>query len=295
MHNTVFITGGNRGIGLELCKKFAFDYNFKVYMGSRDLNKAKEAINSLGSPNNIIPIEIDVEFEDSISNAYKEYLKLKDKDEKLYIFINNAAAQLDWIPCKTHIKTLEIPIDLLDRIYRINVFASILTTRYFSESMENTGRILNIGSGAGELYNINANKDMQIGYASSKLALMMVTKKLSAAVKDKNIYVNCVNPGWCKTSMGGNKAPSTAEDGANNIIKACFLDNENPPNGKYIKFGKVVNIDKENNSMELEVKKLKLEENINIIKGNVYKLASFIPIKSIKDKFINKILNIDNI
>ena len=98
MHNTVFITGGNRGIGLELCKKFAFDYNFKVYMGSRDLNKAKEAINSLGSPNNIIPIEIDVEFEDSISNAYKEYLKLKDKDEKLYIFINNAAAQLDWIP-----------------------------------------------------------------------------------------------------------------------------------------------------------------------------------------------------
>ena len=295
MHNTVFITGGNRGIGLELCKKFAFDYNFKVYMGSRDLNKAKEVINSLGSPNNIIPIEIDVEFEDSISNAYKEYLKLKDKDEKLYIFINNAAAQLDWIPAKEHIKTLEIPIDLLDRIYRINVFASILTTRYFSESMENTGRILNIGSGAGELYNINANKDMQIGYASSKLALMMVTKKLSAAVKDKNIYVNCVNPGWCKTSMGGNKAPSTAEDGANNIIKACFLDNENPPNGKYIKFGKVVNIDKENNSMELEVKKLKLEENINIIKGNVYKLASFIPIKSIKDKFINKILNIDNI
>lgn len=158
MHNTVFITGGNRGIGLELCKKFAFDYNFKVYMGARDLNKAKEVINSLGAPNNIIPIEIDVEFEDSISNAYKEYLKLKDKDEKLYIFINNAAAQLDWIPCKTHIKTLEIPIDLLDRIYRINVFASILTTRYFSESMEKNSRIVNVVSGSGEFWHPDAEK-----------------------------------------------------------------------------------------------------------------------------------------
>ena len=55
MNKSVFITGGNRGIGLELCKKFAFEYNFKVYMGARNLDKAKEAIKILGTANNIIP------------------------------------------------------------------------------------------------------------------------------------------------------------------------------------------------------------------------------------------------
>lgn len=288
MYKAVFITGGNRGIGLELCKKFAFDYNFKVYMGSRDLNKAKEAINSLGSPNNIIPIEIDVEFEDSISNAYKEYLKLKDKDEKLYIFINNAAAQLDWIPCKTHIKTLEIPIDLLDRIYRINVFASILTTRYFSESMEKNSRIVNVVSGSGEFWHQDAEKDFQIGYATTKSALMMVTKKLSAAVKDKDIYVNCVCPGWCKTSMGGELATGTTVDGANSIIKACFLDNENPPTGKYFRNGMRIPIDIYYPSAN-EYEKLK--DNFEIIKKNIDKLAWWIPVKKWRDNFRNKILN----
>ena len=287
MYKAVFITGGNRGIGLELCKKFAFDYNFKVYMGARDLNKAKEAINILGSPNNIIPIEIDVEFEDSISKAHKEYLRLKDKDEKLYIFINNAGVNLDWVPCKTYIKTLEIPIDLLDRIYRINVFSSILTTKYFSESMEKNSRIVNVVSGSGEFWHPDAEKDFQIGYAASKSALMMVTKKLSAAVRDKNIYVNCVCPGWCKTSMGGELATCTALDGANSIIQACFLNEENPPTGKYFRYGERIPIDiypTFNNEAY---------EQLEIIKQNINKLAWWIPIRKWRDNFRNKMLNTD--
>ncbi|PPS22166.1 SDR family NAD(P)-dependent oxidoreductase [Brachyspira murdochii] len=290
MNNTVFITGGNRGIGLELCKKFALDYNFKVYMGCRDINKAKEAIKSLGTPSNIIPIEIDVEFEDSIAKAYQEYLKTKDKDEQLYIFINNAAAQLDWIPCQSHIKTLEIPIDLLDKIYRINVFSSILTTRYFLNSFENGARIVNVTSGSGEFWHPDAEKDFQIGYATTKSALMMVTKKLSGAVRDKNIYVNCVCPGWCKTSMGGELATGTALDGANSIIQACFLNNENPPTGKYFRYGARIPIDIYYPSAN-EYEKLK--NNFEIIKKNVDKLVWWIPVKKWRDNFRNKMLNTD--
>ena len=290
MKKVVFITGGNRGIGLELCRKFALEYNFKVYMGCRDIDKAKEAIKSIGNPSNIIPIRIDVEFEYSISKAYEEYLKLKDKDEQLYIFINNAAAQLDWIPFKSHIKTLEIPIDLLDKIYRINVFSSILTTKYFLNSFENGARIVNVTSGSGELWHPDAEKDFQIGYASTKTALMMVTKKLSGAVKDKNIYVNCVCPGWCKTSMGGDPAPTTAEDGANSIIQACFLNEENPPTGKYFRYGQRIPIDiypTSNNNEYIYIQQLeKIKENIN-------KLAWWIPIRKWRDNFRNKMLNKD--
>ena len=285
MKKTVFITGGNRGIGFELCRKFATEYNFKVYMGARDLHKAKESIKEIGSKN-IIPIKIDVEFEESIAEAHKEYLKIKEHDEKLYIFINNAAAQLDWQPNEWHIKTLEIPIELLDRIYRINVFSSILTTRYFVDSMESGGRIVNVTSGSGELWNHDAEKDFQIGYATSKTALMMTTKKLSAAVKDKNIYVNCVCPDWCKTSMGGViDAPKTAEDGANSIIKACFLDVENPPTGKYFRNGQRIPVDIYYGESYKE-----LESKFQIVSKNIDKLAWWIPFRWLRDKFRRKML-----
>ena len=285
MKKTVFITGGNRGIGFQLCRKFATQYNFKVYMGARDLHKAKQSIKKIGSEN-IIPIEIDIEFEESILKAYKEYLRIKHKDEKLDIFINNAAAQLDWSPNEWHIKTLEIPIELLDRIYRINTFGCILTTKYFVDSMQSGSRIVNVTSGAGELWDNNAHKDFQIGYASSKTALMMVTKKLSAAVRDKNIYVNCVCPDWCKTSMGGwADAPNTASDGANSIIKACFLDNENPPSGKYFRNGYEIPVD-----IYCFVNYKQLERKFENINKNIDKIAWWIPIRKWRDKFRKKML-----
>jgi hypothetical protein len=37
--------------------------------------------------------------------------------------------------------------------------------------------------------------------------------------------------------MGGSNADTTPEDGAESIIKACFLDEENPPTGKHWRYG----------------------------------------------------------
>lgn len=119
---------------------------------------------------------------------------------------------------------------------------------------------------------------------------MMVTKKLSAAVKDKNIYVNCVCPGWCKTSMGGDPAPTTAEDGANSIIEACFFNNLTPPTGKYFRYGKRIPIDIYYESAN-EYEKLK--NNFEIVKKNIEKLAWWIPVKKWRDNFRNKMLNAD--
>lgn len=38
------VTGGNRGIGLELCKLLSEQYGCKVYMACRDRGKAEAAI-----------------------------------------------------------------------------------------------------------------------------------------------------------------------------------------------------------------------------------------------------------
>ena len=286
MTKSVFITGGNKGIGLALCKKFAFDYNFKVYMGSRKLQNAIDVLKSLGNPTNIIPITIDVEFENSILKAYQEFLTKKAKNEKLFIFINNAG-MADWDSTGA-IKTLEMPIEFLDRMFRVNVFSSIITTKIFSPHIENGGRIVNVSGGSGELWHFNAEKDMQVGYASSKLALLMVTKKLSAAVKNNNIYVNAVCPDWCKTDLAGYDATYTPEYGADSVIQACFLDDEKPPTGKYFRRGIRIPTDFEPNEISREYAQLK--NSSDKAQSYIEKLVWWIPIRKWRDTFRNKLL-----
>ncbi len=243
-NKSVFITGANRGIGLEVCKKFALEYKYKVYMGSRVLKNAVNIIEELDSPKNIVPVEIDVSDEKSVKNAYDNFLKIKDNDEKLYLFINNAACGLDWVANKSYYKSLEIPTEILESIYRTNVFGAIWTTKYFLPVMEKNSRIVNVASGSGEFWDANALKDFQVGYAPSKSALIMTTKKLAMAVKDKGIYINAVCPNWCKTEKGGENAKYSAAHGAESIIKACFLNKENNiPTGFYFRDGLRIPID----------------------------------------------------
>ena len=46
MEKVAFITGANRGIGFETAKKLA-QTGVKVILGSRDLNKGKDALEKL--------------------------------------------------------------------------------------------------------------------------------------------------------------------------------------------------------------------------------------------------------
>lgn len=239
--NTVFITGATRGIGLELCKKMS-SMGFKVYMGCRSLEKAQKALQEIDNNTNIIPIVIDVGLEESVKKGYEEYLKIKEVDESLDLLINNAASQLDWSYDGSYTKTFDIDIETLDRIFRVNTFGPLLTTKYFLPSMKNGTRIVNVVSGAGLFWHHSACMDYQVGYASSKAALIMLTKKMAAALKEKEIYVNACSPGWCKTSMGGKEAPDSPEVGANSIIKTCFLG-EIAPTGLYFSYGKRICIE----------------------------------------------------
>ena len=230
------VTGGNRGIGLEICRVLSEKYGFKVYMGCRNIIKGEEAI-KLNELKNVFPFEINVSSEQSISQAAQRF------NDKIFLLINNAGAQLDWIPSKSHVKSLDVTEELLTEIYRTNVFASVFMCKYFFPFMEKGGRVVNVSSGSGEFWDVNSNKDFQIGYAPSKSALLMTTKKLAAAALQYGIAVNACCPGWCKTAMGGEPAPSTAKDGAFSVIAAAFLDMQHPPSGGYFRNGRRIPID----------------------------------------------------
>jgi len=253
MIKSALVTGGNRGIGFEICRTLAADYGFKVYMGVRSINKGKEALVN-NSELNIIPLELDVSTEEGIKKGYRQYLKIKEPEERLYLLINNAAAALDWIPNESHYKSLEMPYEMLEEMYRTNVLASIFILRYFMPSIERGGRVVNVVSGSGEFSNENAFSDFQIGYAPTKSALIMTTKKLAAAAVDYGVVVNACCPGWCKTDMGGWNASNTASDGALSVIRACFLHTDDPPNGGYFRHGKRIVIENAPLIVETEVR-----------------------------------------
>jgi NAD(P)-dependent dehydrogenase (short-subunit alcohol dehydrogenase family) len=54
-----FITGGNRGIGLETARQLG-KQNVKVVIGSRDVEKGKAALTSLGLPITRKPTNISI-------------------------------------------------------------------------------------------------------------------------------------------------------------------------------------------------------------------------------------------
>jgi NAD(P)-dependent dehydrogenase (short-subunit alcohol dehydrogenase family) len=55
-------------------------------------------------------------------------------------------------------------------------------------------------------------------YATSKAALNRGTVLLSEELKSDGVRVNAVDPGWCRTDLGGPDAPRSATEGALSIL-----------------------------------------------------------------------------
>jgi NAD(P)-dependent dehydrogenase (short-subunit alcohol dehydrogenase family) len=87
------------------------------------------------------------------------------------------------------------------------------------------GRVVNVSSAAGQLSSMGTYAP---AYSISKTALNALSVQLAAAVKGSGVLVNCVNPGWVRTRMGGGAAPRSVEQGADTIVWAATLPDDGP-------------------------------------------------------------------
>ena len=89
----VLITGGNTGIGYETVKAlYSSPEAHIILMGSRSVDKAKDAISTLqsevtDSKSEVVPIQIDIEDDTSIDKAFKE---VESKYKRVDALVNNA-------------------------------------------------------------------------------------------------------------------------------------------------------------------------------------------------------------
>ncbi len=178
------LTGAGKGIGFATLKKL-YDANANIAVITRSQLDVKK-IRKKFSAKRVLSFCGDVSLErDRIT--FQKIIKKKMK--KIDGLINNAGIRQR----KKFDKILQQD---LDKIYEVNLKSIFFMTQNFLRMMKKkTGSIINISSIVGP----NGFKDLS-GYALSKAGLIGLTKSLAIELSSQKIRVNCISPGFIKSS-----------------------------------------------------------------------------------------------
>jgi NAD(P)-dependent dehydrogenase (short-subunit alcohol dehydrogenase family) len=206
----LLITGANRGLGLALTRE-AVERGHTVYAGVRNPEQPMERLSQLRSdfPNQVILLPLDVADEATCQAASR---RLDSENITLDVIINNAA-----ILNERSKKIEELDLEKVEESFQINLFGPMRVIKSFLPILAKgpDASIINISSEAGSFQNAYGG---DYPYALSKSALNMFSQQLRKYLKDDQVSVYAVHPGWIKTDMGGEKAPGTPEESARGIL-----------------------------------------------------------------------------
>jgi NAD(P)-dependent dehydrogenase (short-subunit alcohol dehydrogenase family) len=213
------VSGGNRGIGLEICRQLA-ERGIAVILGSRDEEGGKEAAENL--PGNVVARQLDVADEESVDRLASF---VEDEFGRLDILVNNAGISND-----EGQRGVDADLYRVREALETNLLGAWRLCRIAIPLMQrdNYGRIVNISTGLAALEDMGGGWP---GYRVSKTALNALTRILASELRGSGILVNSVCPGWVQTEMGGSGAPRPVEKGADTPVWAATLPKGGPTGG----------------------------------------------------------------
>ncbi|RCW77198.1 SDR family oxidoreductase [Saliterribacillus persicus] len=210
----ILITGANRGLGLSLAKE-ALEEGYHVIAGTRSLNEAATSNLTVLKENYNAKLDIfhmDVTEEASIEKAAQQ---TKHQYGSVDVLINNAA-----ILNERDKSIEELDLAAIQKAFDVNTLGPVRVIKHFlpllRESSSEKRAILNISSEAGSLTHTYSG---DYPYGMSKVSLNMLTEKLRVYLKEDKVKVLSIHPGWMKTDMGGEKAPTNPDQAAKDIMK----------------------------------------------------------------------------
>lgn len=212
-YGTVVITGANRGIGLELTRRFAA--------------KAERVIACCRNPARASSLN-------QLATDSKGKVQTKTLDVTDYSGVKALAAQLNGQGVDVLINNAGIlgprpdsrvqNVQAWRQVLEVNTIAPLKVAEAFFDNLRGGRRklIVNLTSKMGSVGD-NGSGSAYI-YRSSKAGLNAVMKSLAMDTADEDFTVLLLHPGWVKTDMGGPDAlidVSTSVDGLMAIIDAA--------------------------------------------------------------------------
>jgi NAD(P)-dependent dehydrogenase (short-subunit alcohol dehydrogenase family) len=224
------VTGGNRGIGLEICRQLS-GLGFRVVVTARDRRQAEEAAHGLvgRADGDAIGVGLDVTDDGSVRAAFEQAVK---RYGAVDVLVNNAGIAIDGPEHRASTPDLAKVRQTLET----NLFGA---WRCAAEAIpvmraRGYGRIVNLSSTMASL-ELTLSPSSP-AYRVSKAGLNMLTRVLAAEVEGDGILVNAASPGYTRTDMSPD-ADRPVEQGADTPVWLATLPDDGPTGGFFYERG----------------------------------------------------------
>lgn len=212
----VFITGANRGLGLELTRQY-LERGDQVFAASRQPTEAGDLQRLRRQyPERLTLLPLDVTNAESIAAAAQAVQAATDG---LDVLINNAGVYPHAGSGDAHQRLGQLTHEDAIETMQVNAIGPLLVAQALLPLLRagRKGRILSISSGQGSL-TWKATGD-PYHYSASKAAMNMYMRSLAAEIGKYGLLSVIVDPGWMRTDMGGDHATQDPADSARGIIR----------------------------------------------------------------------------
>ena len=216
MQKTILVTGGNRGIGKEICAQLAAQ-GHRVLLACRDITQGVTIASEMKGK--VEAVTLDLSQSQSIEPQWQA---IRSQYSPVDALVNNAA-----ILREGNVQQLEL--EDFRQSLETNLTAPLVLCRLVLPDMleQGYGRIVNLSSGWGAF---SEGLEGPAAYSISKAALNAMTVSLANSLPE-TIKVNAACPGWVRTDMGGPDAYLSAEEGAKTPVWLATLDDDGPTGG----------------------------------------------------------------
>lgn len=186
---TALVTGGGRGIGKAIAKRFA-EAGANVVIASRKLEVLQATAEELsGLPGRVVPIACHVGRLEQIESLI---LDIEAQLGPVDILVNNSATNLGQGP------SLSVTDEMLDKMVDINIKSTIRLVRLIVPTMieRGSGSVINIASVAGL-----QPQPQGMLYSFTKAGLLMMTRSWAREFSPLGVRFNAIAPGLVQTDF----------------------------------------------------------------------------------------------
>jgi NAD(P)-dependent dehydrogenase (short-subunit alcohol dehydrogenase family) len=226
---TVFITGANRGIGLEFIKQFS-ERGWNIIATARKPEKADDLLAIAAGYDRLVIERLDV-----TDFARIDELSAKYAEQPIDILLSNAGITPKYKSAFKNVSSVDW--DMARMSMEVNAIAPLKLAQSFMAQVaaSEQKKIVVISSKAGS-FELGPEMAMMYSYRASKAALNMYIYTLSFETPKKGVTVTLLSPGQVNT-MPGMKLPNAIETDESVSKMLVVIDGLTPEqNGKFLDF-----------------------------------------------------------